>query len=122
MYDQLKHSITRLNDISGIILNELKTETPRLELIQSEFENRKEYLEVLGVFQQKTKGNTVNLDKDKLGALRPLFDAFISINDEIKSKMATLKDQQIETLARARKQRKVQESYSVVRTPNIHHF
>lgn len=120
MNEELKHSITRLNEISVSILNELKAEEPRLDFIQNGFEERKEYLKVLGTFENKNRNE--NTDRKELGLLRPLFDAFLSMNEEIKRIMATLKDQQFEKLARAKKQRKVQESYVVSRTPNISHF
>ena len=121
MYDQIKHSITRLNEISNTILKELQGDEPRLELIKKEFASREEYIQVLGTYQNSNRNQKL-AESDQLGALRPLFDAFLSMNEEIKSKMATLKNQQVEKLARARKQRKVQESYAVSRTPNITHF
>ena len=122
MYDQLEHTITSVNEISELILKELKAKEPRLDYLKNEFKNRKVYLLRLDVIKTEQEQNKAALDIDKMEVLRPLFDLFASINKEIVSKMAALKERQFERVASARKQRKVQKSYVTAPTPNIHHF
>lgn len=120
MHQQLEHTITRLNEISGTILEELKAEEPKLELIKEGLESREEYLQVLGVIQKNKE--VLAMDQKKLGLIRPLFDSFITMNDDIQKRIALLVDQQVEVLASARKQRKVQDSYAVSKTPSVSYF
>jgi hypothetical protein len=120
MTHQLEHTITRLNEISGNILDELNREQPSLETIKARLKSREEYLQVLGEIQH----NEVELElaKKKMVSIRPLFDTFVGMNEEIQKRIAKLVDRQIEILAKARKQRKVQESYAVSKTPDISYF
>lgn len=117
---RLKQTISRLNQLSDNILNELDKESPSLEVIRSEMNNREEYLQILNIVQNNK--NEMKLSKDDIHVLRPLFDAFISMNEEIQNRISSLLNNQMEKLAVATKQRKVQESYGISKTPNISYF
>ena len=117
---RLKNSITRLNELSENILTELDKETPSLEVIREEMSQREEYLEILNVVQKNQQ--ETKLSNHEMKILRPLFDAFVSMNDEIQSGISTLLNLQMEKLAAATKRRKVQDSYGVIKPPNISYF
>ena len=117
---RLKHTITRLNELSGNILTELNKEAPSLEVIREEMNRREEYLEILNVVQKNQQETT--LSNYEIGILRPLFDAFVSMNGEIQNRISTLLNLQMEKLAAATKRRKARDSYGVIKTPNISYF
>ena len=68
--DRLKHTITRLNELSENILTELDKEAPSLEIIREEMNQREEYLEILNVVQKNQQETT--LSNYEIGILRPL--------------------------------------------------
>ena len=117
---KLRHTISRLNELSDNILTELDKETPSLEVIREEMNHREEYLQVLNIVQKNQ--NEMKLSNDEINILRPLFDAFVSMNTEIQRRISALLSNQMEKLAVATKQRKVQESYGTIKTPNISYF
>ncbi|MGB0346037.1 MAG: hypothetical protein ACPGGA_01055 [Balneolaceae bacterium] len=117
---RLRNTISRLNELSDNILTELDKETPSLEVIREEMNQREEYLQVLNTVQKNQ--HEMKLSNDEISILRPLFDAFISMNTEIQSRISALLSNQMEKLAVATKQRKVQESYGTIKTPNISYF
>ncbi len=117
---KLETTISRLNELSDNILSELDKESPSLEVIRQEMSQREEYLQVLHLVQNNKE--EMKLSKDELHLLRPLFDAFISMNEEIQQRISALLNTQMEKLAVATKQRKVQESYGISKTPNISYF
>ena len=117
---KLRHTISRLNELSDNILTELDKETPSLEVIREEMSHREEYLKVLNIVQKNQK--EMKLSNDEISILRPLFDAFVSMNTEIQRRISILLNNQMEKLAVATKQRKVQESYGTAKTPNISYF
>jgi len=117
---QLRQTISRLNELSYNILSELDKDSPSLEVIREEMSQREEYLKVLNIVQNnKTE---MSLSKDEVSILRPLFDAFVKMNEEIQGKISVLLNNQMVKLAVATKQRKVQESYGISKTPNISYF
>lgn len=117
---QLEHSITRLNEISELILQELKAEKPCLDVLKEGFQSRKEYLSVFETIQRDQQ--EIEAAKKQMQTLRPLFDTFIALNDDIQRRMALLVERQEIVLDNARKQRKAQEKYTVSRTPNIAYY
>ena len=117
---QIQQTISRLNELSDGILTELGEENPSLEAIREGMNQREEHLKVLSVIQNNK--NEMTLDETEVQVLRPLFDAFIKMNDDIQSQLSALLNMQHEKLAVATKQRKVQESYGVSKTPNISYF
>ena len=66
--DRLKHTITRLNELSENILTELDKEAPSLEIIREEMNQREEYLEILNVVQKNQQETT--LSNYEIGILR----------------------------------------------------
>ena len=117
---QLKHSISQLNELSAGILSELGNDAPSLEAIRKGMSEREEHLKVLSIIQNNKK--EMNLSTEDVQILRPLFDAFITMNDEIQQRISTLMNTQLDKMAVATKQRKVQESYGISKTPNISYF
>jgi len=117
---RLQHTISQLNELSDNILTELDKDAPSLEVIREEMNHREEYLQVLNIVQSNKK--EMNLSKEEVHILRPLFDAFISMNEEIQRRISALLNVQREKLAVATKQRKVQESYGISKTPNISYY
>ncbi len=117
---KLENTISRLNELSDNILNELDKEQPSLEVIREEMNQREEYLQVLNIVQSNE--NEMQLSKEDVSILKPLFDAFITMNEEIQNKISVLLNNQMEKLAVATKQRKAQESYGISKTPNISYF
>lgn len=109
-----------MNELSDDILSELEKEAPSLEAIREGMNQREEHLKVLSIIQNNKK--EMELSEHEVKTLRPLFDAFIGMNDEIQQRISTLLNNQLEKLAGATKQRKVQESYGISKTPNISYF
>ncbi len=117
---KLQHTISRLNELSDNILSELDKEAPSLEVIREEMNHREEYLHVLNIVQKNQ--NEMKLSDEEINILRPLFGAFVSMNTEIQRRISALLNNQMEKLAVATKQRKVQDSYGTIKTPNISYF
>lgn len=117
---RLEHTISRLNELSDGILSELEKDAPSLETIREGMNQREEHLKVLSIIQNNKK--EMDLSEQEVKTLRPLFDAFIAMNEEIQQRISALLNNQLEKLAVATKQRKVQESYGISKTPNISYF
>ncbi len=109
-----------MNDLSEHILKELKKKNPSLSFIREKMNNREKHIQILNSLKQNQM--EMKLSKFELDSLHLLFRTFISMNEQIQSKISTLLDIQIEKLAVATKQLKARESYGVSKTPKISYF
>ena len=98
---RLEHTISRLNELSDDILSELEKEAPSLEAIREGMNQREEHLKVLSIIQNNKK--EMELSEQEVKTLRPLFDAFIGMNDEIQQRISTLLNNQLEKHERIKK-------------------
>ena len=117
---KLHNTILKLNELSYKILSELNEVSPSLEKIKQEMSNREEYLQVLSSVQKKHSETKFSVEESNV--LHPLFDAFTHMNTEIQKRISNLLNYQMEKLATAKKQRKIQDSYENITIPNISYF
>lgn len=117
---KLQNTISKLNELSYKILSELNEVSPSLEKIKEEMSNREEYLQVLSSVQKKHSDTKFSVEE--INALRPLFDVFTQMNTEIQKRISNLLNYQMEKLATAKKQRRIQDSYENISIPNISYF
>lgn len=117
---RLENIITQLNRLSTVILNELNAEEPSLAAIREQLSQREAYVQELGAIQARPKG--LELSKEEVSSLKPMFDVFISMNEEIQNRVSNMMNAQYEKVAVATKQRKIKERYGVQKAPNISYF
>lgn len=112
--------ITKINNSSTKILEELENDEPSFTVIEHELKLKGLYVEQLTEYEDQYPA--ASFQKEELAVLNDKFDLFSNLNQSIQSKAKQLLTLQQEKLASATKQRKAEDQYSISNEPNISYF
>lgn len=118
--ETLVKQIKNINSLSKDILLELGKQNPSFEDIRGIMVHRQGFIDKFGK-------NLTEIEIDKLSdgnkeIIKSFFDEFLVINDNIKSAISEVLNQNKKRLSAAKKQRQAEDGYNVLVKPDISYF
>ncbi|SMO95890.1 hypothetical protein [Gracilimonas mengyeensis] len=112
--------ISKINNSSNKILEELDNEEPSFSVIENELNLKGIYVQKLTEYENQYPASS--FEKNELDELNHKFDLFTRLNENIQKKAKQLLHLQQEKLAMATKHREAEDQYNISKNPNISYF
>jgi hypothetical protein len=116
----IQELITKINTSSSTILAELENNEPSFEIIVNELNNREEWVQLLGEYQEVYKDH--KFSEREMEIIKSQFDYFAELNTTIQSKAEDLLEIQKHRMVSATKTRKAEQQYQVSQNPNVSYY